>query len=314
MTSTSYYVGNNALTLFSKSYNHPVASELNLELINHLHAIDFAPSAFQNLLSQAAGDAGVLNFAGQTRNVNRVVLLSNGISFAIQSVLFLFIGSFADFGTWRPWILIILSIVAYAVGFGWLGVHDESKWPAAVGLYIVGLIAYQLTYTFWNAAFPGLARNTLEMKAKAEAYVAGTISRDEYDLADSLMRCRIANVAYIWQSFIEVVELAIIVGILFGLHVTDSDANNNWGFSVLIAFGSAIWLVVSLPWFFFEKHRPGQDPGQKSIVVAGFWQLVHGVQAIWKLKQSLVYLIGIFNQRLCLTPRANANDRIFPSR
>jgi MFS-type transporter involved in bile tolerance (Atg22 family) len=254
--------------------------------------LDFAPSAFQNLLNQAAGDQGTLPFAGKTRSINSIVLLSNGISFAIQIVVFLTIGSFADFGYWRPYILIIQSFIAYAIGFGWLGVHDGDKWRVAVGLYIVGLIAYQTTFTFWNAAFPGLARNTPEMKEKADAYVAGTITRDEYNYADSLMRSRLANVAYCIQSLAEVFILAIIIGIMFGLKVKDSDANNNWGLSVIIAFGSAIWLVVSLPWFFLEKRRPGQDPGKRSIVVAGLWQIWHALKATWKLKQSLIYLIG----------------------
>ena len=68
----SYYIGNNGLTLFN-----------------------FAPTAFQNLLSQAAGDAGVLHFAGVDRTINSIVLVANGISFAIQIVLFLIIGSYA---------------------------------------------------------------------------------------------------------------------------------------------------------------------------------------------------------------------------
>lgn len=67
-----YYVGNNGLTLFN-----------------------FAPTAFQNLLFQAAGDSGTLRFAGKYRTINSIVLLSNGISFAIQIVLFLVIGSYA---------------------------------------------------------------------------------------------------------------------------------------------------------------------------------------------------------------------------
>ncbi|KAI8966174.1 autophagy protein [Daldinia sp. FL1419] len=266
-----YYIGSNGLSLFN-----------------------FAPSAFQNLLSQAAGDEGVLTFIGKPRSVNSIVLLTNGISFAIQTVVFLVIGSFADFGCWRPNILIVLSFIAYAIGFAWLGVHDKEKWNVAVGLYIVGLIAYQTTFTFWNAAFPGLARNTAEMKETADAYIAGTITRDEYDYADSMARSRLANVAFCVQSFAEVFILAIIVGMMFGLKVRDSDANNNWGLSVIIAFASAIWLVVSLPWFFLEKRRPGQDPGKRSILVAGLWQIWHAVQTIWKLKQSLVFLIGYF--------------------
>lgn len=44
----------------------------------------------------------------------------------------------ADFGSSRPNILIVLSIVAFGIGFGWLGVHTASKWEVATGMYIVG--------------------------------------------------------------------------------------------------------------------------------------------------------------------------------
>jgi MFS-type transporter involved in bile tolerance (Atg22 family) len=246
------------------------------------------------LLYEAAPTDGYLRFAGRARNANSIVLLCNGISFAIQVVVFLVIGSFADFGHWRPNILIGLSIVAYAIGFGWLGVHTSDKWQVGVGLYIVGLIAYQTTLTFWTAAFPGLARNTTELKDKADAYQSGTITRDEYDFADMMMRSRLANVAFYVQSVAEIFILAIIVGIMFGLDVNASEANNNWGLSVLIAFVSGVWLLVSLPWFFLEKRRPGQDPGRRGILIAGIWQLWDALRQIWKLKQSLIYLIGYF--------------------
>jgi MFS-type transporter involved in bile tolerance (Atg22 family) len=149
-----YYVGDNGLTLFN-----------------------FGPTAFQNLMYQAAGDSETLEFLGRTRSINSIVLLSNGISFALQVVIFLILGSFADFGSWRPNILIVLSIIAFGIGFGWLGVHTEDKWHVGVGLYIVGLIAYQTTVTFWTAAFPGLARNTKELRIKAEEFAEGRITR-----------------------------------------------------------------------------------------------------------------------------------------
>ncbi|KAJ5651257.1 uncharacterized protein N7484_004980 [Penicillium longicatenatum] len=267
----SYYIGNNGLSLFN-----------------------FAPTAFQNLMYQAAPPNGMLNFAGRSRTINSIVLLCNGISFAIQIVVFLAIGSFADFGYWRPNILIALSIIAWAIGFGWLGAHTWDKWHVGVGLYIVGLIAYQTTLTFWTAAFPGLARNTVEMKEKADEYASGKITREQYNFADTMMRSRLSNIAFYVQSVAEIFILAIIVGIMFGLDVNASDANNNWGLSVLIAFVSGVWLLVSLPWFFLEKRRPGQDPGKRSVFVAGLWQLWHAMKQIWHLKQSLLYLIGYF--------------------
>ncbi|KAL9614891.1 MAG: hypothetical protein Q9167_000633 [Letrouitia subvulpina] len=225
----AYYIGNNGLTLFN-----------------------FAPTAFQNLLSQAAGESGILFFAGRNRTINSIVLLSNGVSFAIQVVLFLIIGSYA-------------------------------------------VIAYQTTLTFWTAAFPGLARNTAQLRAKAEEYNEGVISRDQYDTADMLARSRIANVAFYVQSCGEIIILAIIVGILHSINVEASEANNNWGLSVLIAFATGVWLLLSIPWFVLEKRRPGQPiPPNMNIVAVGIWQLYRAIRKIWQLKQSLLYLIGYF--------------------
>jgi len=89
-----YCIGNKGLTLFN-----------------------FAPTAFQTLIYQAAGDNESLDLAGRSRTINFIVLLANGISFAIQIVVFLILGSYADFGSWRPYILMGLSLVAYGIGF-----------------------------------------------------------------------------------------------------------------------------------------------------------------------------------------------------
>ena len=46
---------------------------------------------------------------------------------------------------------------------------------------------------------------------------------------------------------------------MFGLNVNASTANNNWGLSVLIAFGTGVWLLLAIPWFLKEKRRTGQE-------------------------------------------------------
>lgn len=271
----AYYIGNNGLTLFN-----------------------FGPTAAQNLVSQHAeaiggADNTIVRFAGANRTINSVILLCNGISFAIQCAVFLVLGSFADFGTFRPNILIVLSLIAWGIGFGWLGVHTADDWQIGLGLYIVGLIAYQLCLTYWTAAFPGLARNTRIMRDKAREFEAGDITREAYDHADSMKRNELSNNAFIVQSVGELFILAVIVGIGFALHVNASTANNNLGLSVLIAFASGVWLLLAIPWFVLEKRRPGQDPGM-NIVLAGFWQLKRAIAEIWQLRQSLFYLIGYF--------------------
>ena len=138
----------------------------------------------------------------------------------------------------------------------WLLVHSVNAW--SVSTLIRTVIAYQTTLTFWTAAFPGLARNTRQLRAKAEEYTAGKISRDEYDYADTLQRSRLSNMAFYIQSVGEIFILAVIVGVLFGVNVNASEANNNYGLSVLIAFATGVWLLLALPWFILEKRRPGQ--------------------------------------------------------
>lgn len=169
----------------------------------------------------------------------------------------------------------------------------DDQWKTGLGLYIVGLIAYQLSLTYWTAAFPGLARNTPHLRQKAKEFEEGEISREEYDFNDSMKRNELSNVAFYVQSMGEIVILAVIVGVMFGVNVNKSTARNNWGLSVLIAFASGIWLLLAIPWFILEKRRPGADPGM-NIVLAGFWQLYRAFTQIWQLKQSLAYLIGYF--------------------
>ena len=43
-----------------------------------------------------------------------------------------------DFGPWRPNILIVQSLIAIAIGFGWLGIHTPEKWFIGTIMYIIG--------------------------------------------------------------------------------------------------------------------------------------------------------------------------------
>lgn len=85
--------------------------------------------------------------------VNSTVLITNGLSFAIQAALFLLIGSFADYGTWRPYITIVFTILTWAVSFAWLGVQSAEKSALAIAiLYPVWLIWLPLQMANRNRA------------------------------------------------------------------------------------------------------------------------------------------------------------------
>lgn len=165
-----------------------------------------------------------------------------------------------------------------------------------------------------TAAHSGLARNTAEMRRKAEELEDRKIDRDEYDAADSLMRGRLQNKAFIWQSCGEVVILAVGVGILFALDVNVSVANNLRGLSVLISFVSGVWLLLATPWFWFEKRRPGQTvPQGMNKFTVGFLQLWRAIRHIWNLRQTLVYLVGMSLPLLTSSPNFD-RIRLLPPR
>ncbi|EJD06852.1 uncharacterized protein FOMMEDRAFT_75769 [Fomitiporia mediterranea MF3/22] len=276
---------------------------------NGLAGFNFGPSQFQNLLFLAGYDPAqapfsapcgsdtgcVLPFMGKARDVNSIVLITNGTSFAIQAVLFLIIGAWADYGSWRPNITIFFTVLAVAVSFAWLGVEDASKWKAGVALYILGLIAYQGALTFWTAAFPGLARDLPEVKASAKEVQTSHKSQEEHAQFESLQRNRISNVAFAISSAGEVIILAIMVGILKAVKSDESTENNTKAFSVLIAFAGGVWALCALPWFFIEKRRPGLTlPPGTSLLTVGFRQTYVALLECMRLKQTFLYLIFYF--------------------
>lgn len=138
-----------------------------------------------------------------------------------------------------------------------------------------------------------LARNLPVMRRKAEALKAGSISRAEYDRVDSISRSKMYNIPNYIVSPFQVLIMTICTIMLYRLDADESDAQSNWGISVIIAFVSALGLVFALPWFVLEKRRPGQTPpANMNIISAGIWQWGQTASHIWRLKQTLLYLIG----------------------
>ncbi|CAK5268199.1 unnamed protein product [Mycena citricolor] len=280
-----YYVGNNGLSGFN-----------------------FGPSQFQNLLYLAGYDPTqapfaapcgangcVLPYLGRVRDINSIVLMTNGISFAVQAALLLIIGAWADYGTFRPNITVFFTLLAVAVSFAWLGVEDASHWRVGVALYILGLIAYQGSLTFWTAAFAGLARDLPEVQTSLEEVKEGNKTVEEHAALTSLSRNRISNISFTVSSLGEIIILVVMVGIIKGLNAGASTANNTKAFSVLIAFSGAVWLLCALPWFVLEKRRPGLKlPPGSTLLTIGFKQTYVAFRECLRLKQTFLYLIFYF--------------------
>lgn len=111
-----------------------------------------AYSLFQTLIYQAAFNPNILpwgsspcdedpdapchvTWAGGTKSYESVALIASALVFVGQSILFIFIGSTADYGSWAPWILRISVLIYGGLSLGFFGLKTPDAWPAAMALY-----------------------------------------------------------------------------------------------------------------------------------------------------------------------------------
>jgi len=70
---------------------------------------------------------------------------------------------------------------------------------------------------------------------------------------------------------------------------------NNWGYSLCVAVCTGFWVVLAIPWFLYEKKRPGPKlPAGDNYLTFGFRQTWFTIKQAWKLKQTFFYLIAFF--------------------
>jgi uncharacterized membrane protein len=68
-----------------------------------------------------------------------------------------------------------------------------SRWGLAMAIYTIGYICYGLTFAFYAAIFPRLARNTRRIRELKERYDRGEITADEYQQEESIEKSRISS-------------------------------------------------------------------------------------------------------------------------
>lgn len=100
----------------------------------------------------------VIPWGNGHRSVSSVVLVANGICFAVMTVLFVTLGSAADYGTFGRHLLLVLTLISWAAQYAMIAIRHSSEWPAGMVLYIISYISYGATLVFYAAVFPRLAR------------------------------------------------------------------------------------------------------------------------------------------------------------
>lgn len=285
----AYYAGNNGIGSFQYS---------NLLFQNLIYQAGFNP----NVLPLGSQSCDVDTSApchvfwnGGTKDYSSVILIGSGFVFLGQAILFITIGSMADYGSWNPWVVRGFSVLTWAFEFGFLGVTRADQWGTAMALYVISAITFWSSYVFFNAIFPKLSHDLPEVRNAHDELTDGTITDEEYERRCSMARSKVMNMSYGWNNVGFTTCGALSLAALAGLHADDSTAANNWGYSVAVAVCTGFWIIFAIPWFLWEKKRPGPEiPKGDNYVTFGFKQTWFAAKQAWTLKQTLFYLIAFF--------------------
>jgi MFS-type transporter involved in bile tolerance (Atg22 family) len=110
-----------------------------------------------------------------------------------------------------------------------------------------------------------------------------------------MARSKVMNMSYGWNNVGFTACGALSLAALAGIGANDSTAKNNWGYSVSVAVCTGFWIVLAIPWFLWEKKRPGPPlPKGDNYLTFGFKQTYFAAKQVWTLKQTFFYLIAFF--------------------
>ena len=223
----------------------------------------YSQALFQSSLTRAGHIPGtnspcdansecVVPWVGGTRAVSSVVLIANGLTFVFMTVLFVWLGSAADYGSFGRWLLLTLTVTCWVFQYGFMSIREPSQWRTAMGLYVVSYFCYGATLVFYAALFPRLARYMPHVrKAREEELKEGKISQEEYEKVESLERNHISNISTAHSNIGYLLTLAINLSVLLPLQ--NNNYSNNWA----LFLTNSYWVVLGVWWFMFQQKRPG---------------------------------------------------------
>ncbi|GMK57198.1 hypothetical protein CspeluHIS016_0400320 [Cutaneotrichosporon spelunceum] len=266
---------------------------------NGVGPLNYSSVLFQSLATAAGHDPRtgsactdghcVIRWGGRVRSVPSVILIANGMSFAIMTLLFTTIGSAADYGSVSRWVLLLATLVCWASQFGFLGVTQPSQWELAMGLFVLGFVSYGVTLVFYAAVFPRLARNTARTRAARRQLDNSEINMVEYEVVEMLERNRLSAVSTAHSNWGYLFTLALNLSILIPL------ASNAMVNNYALAATNVYWILLGFPWFVVQKSRPGPPlPSGAHWLTVGWKQIVSALRYYRRLPNTFAYLAAFF--------------------
>ncbi|KAF7984748.1 hypothetical protein HWV62_11701 [Athelia sp. TMB] len=206
----------------------------------------------------------VLPWGGGTKAVSSIVLIANGVSFAVMTALFTTLGSAAD---------------------------SPDRWGASMALYMIGFISYGATLVFYAALFPRLARNTPHSRNLREKFENGEVTPEEYETEESLEKNRISNISTMHSNIGFIATLVLNLSILLPNKLKLDPKQDNY----VIVLTNGYWVLTGIWWFILQQPRPGPPlPKGEHYITVGWKQIWAAFKTYKQLPYTFIYLFSFF--------------------
>ncbi|KAI9447658.1 autophagy-related protein 22-like protein [Lactarius indigo] len=240
-------------------------------------------------LDQGASRKCVLPWGSGTKEVSSIVLVANGASFAIMTLVFATIGPAADYRTFGRWLLLVSTAICWAAQFASMSLTSPSNWGAAMALYTISFASQGIVVSFFAAIFPQLARNTPHSRELKVRHERGELSLEAYEKEKSIEKSKISSVGMICFFAGQIFALPLNLSLL--LPLSDNPKVDNY----VIVLSTGYWVLFGIWWFIFQQPRPGPKlPKGKNYLTIGWKQIFVALKQYKKLPNTFAYLFSIF--------------------
>jgi MFS-type transporter involved in bile tolerance (Atg22 family) len=231
----------------------------------------------------------VLPWGSGTKAVSSIVLVANGVAFAVMTLVYVTIGPVADYGMFGRWLLLVTTVIFWAIQFASMSLTSPSRWGTAMALYIISFASRGLIQSFYAAPFPHLARNTPHSRELRKRHERGDLSMEAYEKAKVLEKSKISSVSMFCLFLGDVFALLLNLSLLLPLKRNPKVDN------YVIVLTTGYWVLSGVWWFIFQQPRPGPKlPKGESYLTIGWKQIFVAVKECRRLPYTFIYIFAVF--------------------
>ncbi|KAI9343166.1 autophagy-related protein 22-like protein, partial [Obelidium mucronatum] len=219
-------------------------------------------------------------------------LLQTGITQLVAAIVLITLGGLGDYKLYGRNILMFATIACILLHFSFAFVNvSTGSFAVAVTLLFFTVLTYQMTLSFFFAAFPRLASHMPSVYEKIDA--GATVKEVDDEIA--LQRSRISMVSTYWSNIGWAVPLLIFLGIIYLYNPEPEVSQIDWTFNANAILFGTYWLIFAIPYFILDKKRPGPDiPEGVNVFTEGLVQAREALRLSKKLPNVWWYMLGFF--------------------